>query len=129
MALGGGNFTTQNKVLPGAYINFVSAQSVQANVGERGVVALGLELDWGKENEIIEVTSEEFTKECLKIFGYNYSSDKLKGLRDLFKNITKGYFYRLNAGGVKASNNFAIAKHAGTRGNDLKIVIEKNGMV
>ena len=42
--LGGGNFTVQNKVLPGAYINFVSTQTVATNIGERGVVALGLEL-------------------------------------------------------------------------------------
>lgn len=124
--LGGGNFTAQNKVLPGTYINFVSAQSIKSNVGERGVVALGLELDWGKENEIIEVTSENFAKDALRIFGNNYSHEKLKGLRDLFKNATKGYFYRLNGGGTKASNTLATAKYSGTRGNDLKIAIAKD---
>ena len=30
MALGGGTFTAQNKELPGAYINFVSAASASA---------------------------------------------------------------------------------------------------
>lgn len=124
--LGGGNYTTQNKVLPGTYINFASVQSAKANSSERGIVALGIELDWGKENEIIEVTAEEFAKDTLKIFGYNYGHEKLIGLRDLFKNAIKGYFYKLNAGGVKASNDFATARYAGTRGNDIKIVIEKN---
>ncbi len=124
--LGGGNFTVQNKVLPGAYINFVSTQTVATNIGERGVVALGLELDWGKDQEMIEVTSEQFAKDSLKIFGYDYANEKMKGLRDLFKNAVKGYFYKLNNGGEKATNDFATAKYAGKRGNDLKIVIEKN---
>lgn len=124
--LGGGNFTVQNKILPGTYINFVSAKSTKTNVGERGIVALGLELDWGKENEIIEVTAEKFIKSSLNVFGYGYTDAKLKGLRDLFKNATKGYFYRLNSGGEKANNDFAIAKYSGTRGNDIKIIIEKD---
>ena len=36
------------------------------------------------------------------------------------------YAYRLNSGGVKASNTYAEAKYSGTRGNDLRIVIQKN---
>lgn len=124
--LGGGTFTKQNKVLPGSYINFISTQSVGTNMGERGVAALGLELDWGIDNEIIEVTSEQFNKEATKLFGYDYGHQNLKGLRDLFKNAVKGYFYKLNSGGQKASNNYAIARYTGKRGNDLKIVIEKN---
>lgn len=124
--LGGGNFTTQNKVLPGAYINFVSAQKIKTNMGERGTVALGLELDWGKDGEIIEVTAEQFIKNAIDVFGYEFSNEKLKGIRDLFKNSVKGYFYKLNNGGEKASNDFASAKYAGIRGNDLKIAIEKN---
>lgn len=124
--LGGGTFTKQNKILPGSYINFVSTQSVGSNIGERGVVTLGLELDWGKDNEVIEITAEQFNKEANKIFGYDYGNEKLKGLRDLFKNAVKGYFYKLNSDGQKASNNYATAKYTGKRGNDLKIVIEKN---
>lgn len=124
--LGGGNFTAQNKILPGAYINFVSAQTTGANIGERGIVALGIEVDWGKENEVIEVTAEQFTKDSTKIFGYDYANEKMKGLRDLFKNAVKGYFYKLNNGGEKASNDFATAKYVGTRGNDIKIAINKN---
>lgn len=124
--LGGGTFTKQNKILPGSYINFVSTQSVGSNIGERGVVALGLELDWGKDNEIIEITAEQFNKEANKIFGYDYGHTSLRGLRDLFKNAVKGYFYKLNSEGQKASNDYATAKYTGKRGNDLKIVIEKN---
>lgn len=124
--LGGGSFTAQNKILPGAYINFVSIQNAKTNIGERGVVALGLELDWGKEDEMIEISAEQFSKSSLKTFGYDYASEKMKGLRDLFKNAIKGYFYKLNAGGEKATNDYATARCSGKRGNDLRIVIEKN---
>lgn len=40
---------TQNKVLPGAYINFVSRPRAMGSLGERGVVCVGMELDWGRE--------------------------------------------------------------------------------
>lgn len=125
MALGGGTFITQNKKLPGTYINFASAQKATTSIGERGIAAMAIEMDWGKDEEIIEVTAEEFAKNSLKIFGYDYSNEKLKGLRDLFKNIQKGYFYRLNSGN-KATSNIATAKCSGTRGNDIRIVIAKN---
>lgn len=123
--LGGGTFLSKNKKLPGTYINFASAQNASSSIGDRGVAAIALELDWGKDDEIIEVTAENFAKNSLSIFGYDYSNEKLKGLRDLFKNIKKGYFYRLNSGN-KASNDIATAKCSGTRGNDLRIVISKN---
>lgn len=125
MALGGGNFTSQNKKLPGTYINFASAQKASSTIGERGIAAMALEMDWGKDGELIEISSENFNKNSLEILGYDYSNEKLKGLRDLFKNIKKAYLYRLNSG-EKATNDFATAKCSGARGNDITIVIAKN---
>ncbi len=90
MALGGGVFLTQNKVLPGTYINFISASRASATLSDRGYVAMALELDWGIDDEVFTVTPEDLQKDSLMIFGYDYTSDKLKGLRDLFKNITTG---------------------------------------
>ena len=126
MALGGGTFTTQNKVLPGSYINFVSVARANATLSDRGYAAMGLELDWGEEDKVFTVESSDFQKNCLKIFGYDYTDDKLKGLRDLFINATTLYAYRLTSGGAKATNTYATAKYCGTRGNDLKVVIQKN---
>lgn len=126
MALGGGTFTTQNKSLPGAYFNFVSLKAASASLSDRGIATMPLELDWGIENEVFTVTSEDFAKNSLKIFGYPYDHEKLKGLRDLFKNITTLYAYRLNSNGDKATSNIATAKFGGVRGNDLKIVIQTN---
>lgn len=126
MALGGGTFTTQNKVLPGAYINFVSTATASASLSERGYAALALELDWGREGEIFTVTAGDFQKHSMKIFGHAYADDALKGLRDLFKNAQTLYAYRLNSGGVKASNDYATALYSGTRGNDIQIAIQAN---
>lgn len=122
MALGGGIFTTQNKILPGSYINFVSAARAYT-IGERGVAALPVELDWGEEEKVFEVTAEEFQRNSLKLFGYPVDDDRMKGIRDLFKHCQKALFYRLNKG-AKATCTFADAKYSGTKGNDLKIVIK-----
>lgn len=126
MALGGGSFTTQSKELPGAYINFVSAASSSPALSERGVATMPLELDWGKEGEIFEVTSEDFKNDSMKVFGYPFDNPKMKGLGDLFLGVRTLYAYRLNGGGNKASNTYATARYGGTRGNDLKIVIQSN---
>lgn len=126
MALGGGSFVTQNKVLPGTYINFVSVSSASPIISERGLATMPLELDWGIDNEVFEVTYDDMIKNSIKIFGYDYTHEKLKGLRDLFKNIRILYCYKLTSDGIKASNAFAIAKYCGIRGNDLKIVIKVN---
>lgn len=126
MALGGGTFTVQNKELPGAYINFVSAASANAALSDRGIATMPLELDWGAEGEIFEVTNEDFMKSSLEIFGYEYTNEKLKGLRDLFLNVKTLYAYRLNSGGEKAENTFARAACGGVRGNDIITVIQNN---
>lgn len=126
MSLGGGTFTTQNKKLPGVYMNFVSAMNANATLSDRGVAAMALELDWGADNEIITVTVDDFKRNALKLFGYDYTHEKMKGLRDLFLNVKLLYAYKLNSAGVKASNDFATALCSGVRGNDIKIVIQTN---
>lgn len=126
MALGGGTFLVQNKELPGAYINFVSKAAASATLSERGIVTMPLELDWGISGKVFEVTSENFRKNSTEIFGYEYTHDKLKGLRDLFLNTQTFYGYRLNGNGKKANNTLAEALYCGLRGNDLKIAVQVN---
>lgn len=126
MALGGGSFIAQNKELPGAYINFVSAASASATLSDRGIATMPLELDWGREGEVFEVTNEDFQKNSMKVFGYAFDSPKLKGIGDLFMGAKILYAYRLNSGGEKAANDFATALYGGIRGNDLNIVIQAN---
>ena len=116
----------QNKKLPGAYINFVSKVRAKTDIADRGYGTMPLELDWGPEGEVFTVTAEDFQKSSMKYFGYDYTSDKLMGLRDLFKNLKTGYFYRVNNGSVKAKCAIATAKYGGVRGNDLTVVISAN---
>ena len=126
MALGGGTFTTQNKILPGSYINFVSAARASSMLGERGVVAVPLELDWGEKDKVFKVEAADFIRNSMQIFGYAYTDDKLKNLREIFMYAKTVLVYRLNGEGVAASNDYATAKYPGVRGNSFKIVIRKN---
>ena len=122
MALGGGTWITQNKKLPGSYINFVSAKRASNLLSERGYVAMPLTLDWGVEGEVITLTNDDFQNKSLEIFGYDYSHEKLQGLRDLFLNAKTLYAYRLGTN-TKATCNYCSAKYGGVRGNEIKIVI------
>lgn len=126
MALGGGTYTTQNKVLAGAYFQFVSLPTATATLSERGVVGLGLDLNWGVDGAIFDVTATEFAKDSLKIFGYPYDAAELQGLRELFCHASRLHCYKLTSGGAKATCAYGTAKHTGTRGNDLKVVIAEN---
>jgi len=121
--LGGGTYVTQNKVLPGAYINFVSAAGISSNLGERGRVAMALPLSWGKDDEIFTVTADDFRKKTLEIFGFTYDSDAAKGLRDLFKNITTLFCYKLMKDGNYASNSISKAKCKGAAGTKISTEI------
>lgn len=126
MALGGGTFTTQNKVLPGTYVNFITASAVTSPLADRGVAAIGLELDWGQENKVFLLENNQVIEDSVNILGYDYTASELKRIREIFLHATKAYIFNLRSGGVKASCDFATAKHPGIRGNDLKIKIEKS---
>ena len=126
MALGGGTFLTQNKVLPGAYINFVSVASASATLSDRGIATIPLEMNWGAENKMFTVELADFLKNSLTIFGYDYAADDLKPIREIFKNAKTVHFFRLNRDGQKAACAYAQAKYPGTLGNSLKVVITAN---
>ena len=94
--LGGGVYVTQNKTLPGAYINVVSTPKASATLGERGVVAIALPI--GKaEGTVIELTKVDFVNDCEEKLGFEYASDDAKVLREIFCNATKVYVYDLGA--------------------------------
>jgi len=126
MALGGGTWLVQNKVLPGAYINFIALHRANLIFSDRGVATMPLTLDWGVQGEVMEVTTRDFQRNSKQLFGYDFTHPNLRGLRDLFRNIRVGYFYRLGMGGARAQNDYAIARHNGTRGNDITVSIAQN---
>lgn len=124
--LGGGKFETQNKLLAGSYINFVSAKDASITLADRGYVAVALDFDWGADG-MVTVTAEGFQKDAQKMFGYDYTHEKMLVLREIFRNASIAYVYKLNGTGAKkATNAIATAKYAGVRGNALATKIEAN---
>lgn len=124
--LGGGTYVTQNKVLPGTYFQFISKMAASGALSDRGVVAMALDMDWGADDKIITLSARDFQKNSLGILGFDYTSDKLVALREVFLHATTVYLYKLTSGGTKASNTYATAVCGGVRGNDLKVVIQKD---
>lgn len=122
--LGGGTYIKQNKVLPGTYFQFISKATATSELSGRGVVAMAFDLDWGVDGAIFEVSASDLQENCLKIFGYDYSANEMKNIRELFLHANTLYAYKLTSNGTKASNDFATALYSGIRGNDLKVVIQ-----
>ena len=60
MAFGGGAFTAQNKTLPGAYMNFISATNASASLSDRGIATMALPLNWGVDDKVFTVTVADF---------------------------------------------------------------------
>lgn len=125
MAFGGGSFVSQNKVLPGVYVNVAAGSKMTGEIADRGVAAIGVELSWGAVNEPIYLTESEFRQQAKTLLGYDYAAEPMKGLRDLFKGAAACYVYRLN-GGTEAVNSLARAKYPGKRGNDLQVAVSES---
>lgn len=125
MALGGGTWGSQNKVLPGFYINFVSAKNAGLNLADRGVVAFPTTMSWGPEKTVFTLTRDDFNANALNILAFEAGASRNIGLREIFKNSHTILLYRLNTG-EKATCTYCDAKYSGVKGNDISIVISKN---
>lgn len=124
--MAGGRWTTQNKVRPGVYENFVSEAKPLGAVGERGIVTMALPLSWGASKAIIPIEAGENTYDKL---GYDITDPRMLLIREALKRAKKLLLYRLNTGtkaSAKSDTLTVTAKHGGERGNDITVVIEKN---
>ena len=97
--LGGGVFVTQNKTLPGSYINFVSLTSTTSALGERGTVAIALPLNKAA-GTVIEMTRADFVANCVELTGVEYTDDSVAPLRETFVHANKVYVYDLGESGI-----------------------------
>ena len=97
--LGGGVFVTQNKTLPGSYINIVNASSAPSSIGERGVVAIALPLN-KSVGKVIEVSSNEFENRCYELLNASHNSEEVVALREIFRHASKAYVYDLGEDGT-----------------------------
>ena len=119
--LGGGTFVSMNKKLPGTYINYVSAARNNVALSERGIVAITVSLPFGADG--ITVVEEGYEAKTKDLFGLPIMADELKDIREVMRHGIKAFVYRLNGGGVKASNTIGTAKFAGTLGNKISTTV------
>ena len=105
--LGGGVFVTQNKVLPGSYINFVSTNKINSTVSERGVVAIALPLNKAA-GTVIELNSATFMSDCKDLTGVAHDSEIMKPIREIFCHAHKVYIYDLGTDGEVADAVVAL---------------------
>lgn len=119
--MAGGNWETENKVRPGAYINFETNSLVATGVDARGPVVVPMALDWGETGTFIEVSpNDRFTEK----FGRTLM--ELLPIREAFKATGSVILYNLSgAAGDKASATSggftATAQHVGSDGNNISI--------
>lgn len=131
--MAGGTWLSQNKVLPGAYINFEGVPKSGMTVGDRGIVALGLPLKWGEEGKFIEVLSMDLldgtSKKLVGFTAFDEPDASGKLLVAALSYCYKALVYRMNAGGEKASLTTGglkvTARCSGTMGNKINIMVSK----
>lgn len=132
--MAGGIWYSQNKIRPGAYINFKRADEVIDLNSSRGIVAVALNLDFGAEDEIINLSANELASgKSLAKVGLMTTDENAKILNAILTNAKLAKIYKINKGGNKATittGNLTItAKYAGTFGNKIAILITKDNSV
>lgn len=129
--MAGGTWTTQNKVLPGVYIRFKSADALGMTVGERGIVTICEPMSWGPVAQVTEVTPD---MDLTPITGYDITAPENLFIRQIFLGTdrtnppTKLLLYRPTASGsAQATATIgeltATALYPGARGNDITIIV------
>lgn len=124
--MAGGTFNTQNKVRPGAYINFGSEPKPLSSVADRGIMTIPLILPFGPSKQVISIENSDNLEEIL---GFNILDESALLIKEGFKRAKTILLYRLNEG-TKASatigstNPLTItATQGGILGNEITIVI------
>lgn len=125
--MAGGIFNKQDKVRPGVYQNIYSnnVQSVDNEINK--TVAIALDLDFGAEQAITKIEKET---DIYNKLGYTLDDKKVLLLREIMKATNKIIVYRLNTGekatATVENDKVITAKHGGTKGNDISVVIANN---
>ena len=127
--MAGGTFLTQNKIRPGAYINFKGVAKPLSSLGTRGIMTMPVPMSWG--GTITELLSTELIDgKSLPKIGYTAFDEESQIFREALKNAYKAIVYRLNTGGAKATAVLtpltATAKYAGIVGNEIAVSVVAN---
>lgn len=128
--MAGGTFLAQNKIRPGAYINFKDVAKPLSSLGTRGIMTMPVPMSWG--DTITELLSTELIDgKSLPKIGYTAFDEESQIFREALKNAYKAIVYRLDTGGTKATTVLtpltATAKYAGIVGNEIAVSVVANG--
>lgn len=122
--MAGGTWESQNKVRPGAYINFQSNDQSLNVLDSAGTLVIPLALDWGEVGKFIRLTPNTNFKE---LFGKTLAN--IIPIREAFKATSDVLVYNLSGAGVKATATsgdlVAKAVHGGTDGNKITVLVTK----
>ncbi len=121
--MAGGYFTALNKVIPGAYINFTTAENVDISAGARGIGTMPIVLNWGVEKTFVLVDAGSDFKTLL---GYDLTAAELILVKESLKRAKYLLLYRVNSGvaATVTENGLTItANYKGSRGNAITVVI------
>lgn len=120
--MAGGNFTTQNKTRPGAYINLKANGGTGTSEGTSGIVALPLSLPFGPTaiNEITATSSlDEYASEL--------SQPELLVLKETLKRASTVLLGRVGTGMKASASSDALtvnALYGGVGGNNISVVVK-----
>lgn len=125
--MSGGIWNGQNKIRPGVYQNIYSTAIKNNNSESNGLVAIALDLKFGKEKAITKIESET---DIFNKLGYTVDEADMLLIREMLKATNTILIYRLN-GGQKAQatveeNKTISAVYGGSKGNDISVVIANN---
>lgn len=129
--MAGGTFIAQNKVRPGAYINFKAVSAPAISVGARGVAAMPLATGWGANYIELYSTELQNGKSIAKV-GCSFVDEEALLYRLILANTYKLLIARTDVeGGRKAEATIgglkAEARYVGTVGNRLSIIVARVG--
>lgn len=123
----GGTWTAQNKVRPGAYINFDGITSASLTSGTRGTVAVPMELPWGPTDKLITITSSDYTRgRTLSTIGLSLGTEAIKPLQEVFKNATIALVGRINGTGATIATATIGQYEDPDTGTEVDIIVSAN---
>ena len=137
--MAGGNWSGQNKVRPGVYINFKSSASPVISPGTRGTVAIPRPMSWGPVAQVMELRPGD---DLRPFTGYASTEPQTLFLREMFKGTnvtsapTKVLLYRPGASGAapataelssKTETLEGVSKLHGTIGNEVEVTCAPSG--
>lgn len=124
--MAGGTWGSQNKTLPGAYVDVYSNNTTSLTSDDvRGVVLTALGgLNWGPSG-VVEVS---LATDFLATFGKTIDSPELLGLKQILLNAGSVFVFNFNKGITATGTSVVLpwrfeAKYVGTVGNTLTVSI------